>query len=191
MYSSPPRHGAAIAAEILQDPVLFAEWRVELKAMADRIHAMREVRFSRFSVCGFTDGVSMSVVSPMLCRAERRVHAMRAVRSSCFFVSVLPPMSVPWGLELKAMADRILAMREVRFNCLQFVSCCPLGLLLGLSLGLLVSWLGFGLFLVGPCSVRFQSSQSRCSFRFLVATVPRLPRCCYTVSFPAPGRRAG
>jgi aspartate aminotransferase, cytoplasmic len=43
MYSSPPRHGAAIAASILSDDALFAEWRRELKMMADRINAMRQV----------------------------------------------------------------------------------------------------------------------------------------------------
>ena len=41
MYSSPPKHGAAIVATILNDPALFAAWRVELKGMADRINAMR------------------------------------------------------------------------------------------------------------------------------------------------------
>jgi len=41
MYSSPPRHGAAIVAAVLSDPQLYAEWKVELKAMADRIKAMR------------------------------------------------------------------------------------------------------------------------------------------------------
>jgi aspartate aminotransferase len=41
MYSNPPRHGAAIAATVLGDPELFEEWKVELKAMADRIKAMR------------------------------------------------------------------------------------------------------------------------------------------------------
>lgn len=44
MYSSPPKHGAAIVAAILSDPALFAEWRVELKGMADRINLMRTVR---------------------------------------------------------------------------------------------------------------------------------------------------
>jgi len=41
MYSNPPKHGAAIANTVLQDPDLFAQWRVELKAMADRIMTMR------------------------------------------------------------------------------------------------------------------------------------------------------
>uniref|UniRef100_A0A7S3V0Z1 Aspartate aminotransferase n=2 Tax=Sar TaxID=2698737 RepID=A0A7S3V0Z1_9STRA len=40
-YSNPPRHGAAIASKILTDPVLFDEWKVELKRMSDRIVAMR------------------------------------------------------------------------------------------------------------------------------------------------------
>lgn len=44
MYSSPPKHGAAIVSVILSDPTLFAEWRVELKGMADRINDMRTVR---------------------------------------------------------------------------------------------------------------------------------------------------
>eukprot|EP00516_Mucochytrium_quahogii_P008459 CAMPEP_0203758780 /NCGR_PEP_ID=MMETSP0098-20131031/11631_1 /ASSEMBLY_ACC=CAM_ASM_000208 /TAXON_ID=96639 /ORGANISM=" , Strain NY0313808BC1" /LENGTH=404 /DNA_ID=CAMNT_0050651375 /DNA_START=80 /DNA_END=1294 /DNA_ORIENTATION=- len=42
MYSNPPRHGAAIAALILTDPVLLAEWKVELKGMTDRIQSMRQ-----------------------------------------------------------------------------------------------------------------------------------------------------
>eukprot|EP01025_Chloroclados_australasicus_P012952 TRINITY_DN16198_c1_g1_i1.p1 TRINITY_DN16198_c1_g1~~TRINITY_DN16198_c1_g1_i1.p1 ORF type:complete len:461 (+),score=65.19 TRINITY_DN16198_c1_g1_i1:153-1535(+) len=41
MYSSPPRHGAAIALAILKDPALYAEWCEELKIMADRINDMR------------------------------------------------------------------------------------------------------------------------------------------------------
>mmetsp|Transcript_11797 Transcript_11797/g.13597 ORF Transcript_11797/g.13597 Transcript_11797/m.13597 type:complete len:400 (+) Transcript_11797:163-1362(+) len=40
-YSNPPRHGAAIASTILNDPQLFEEWKVELKGMSDRIIAMR------------------------------------------------------------------------------------------------------------------------------------------------------
>jgi aspartate/tyrosine/aromatic aminotransferase len=40
-YSSPPRHGAAVAAEVLSSPDLSAEWREELLAMAQRIQQMR------------------------------------------------------------------------------------------------------------------------------------------------------
>ncbi len=41
MYSNPPIHGARIAAEILKDQALYAQWLVEVKGMADRIITMR------------------------------------------------------------------------------------------------------------------------------------------------------
>lgn len=41
MYSNPPKHGAAIASAVLNDPELLQEWKVELKGMADRIITMR------------------------------------------------------------------------------------------------------------------------------------------------------
>lgn len=41
MYSNPPIHGARIAAEILNNQVLYDEWLVEVKGMADRIIKMR------------------------------------------------------------------------------------------------------------------------------------------------------
>jgi aspartate/tyrosine/aromatic aminotransferase len=41
MYSSPPGHGAAIAALVLSDPALLAEWKEELRGMAGRIQQMR------------------------------------------------------------------------------------------------------------------------------------------------------
>lgn len=40
-YSSPPRHGAAVAAEVLTDPALDAAWRSELGDMARRIARVR------------------------------------------------------------------------------------------------------------------------------------------------------
>lgn len=40
-YSNPPAHGARIAARVLADPTLLAEWKVQLRGMAERIHAMR------------------------------------------------------------------------------------------------------------------------------------------------------
>ena len=36
-HSSPPQHGAAIAATILGDPARSAAWRAELKGMAERL----------------------------------------------------------------------------------------------------------------------------------------------------------
>jgi aspartate/tyrosine/aromatic aminotransferase len=40
-YSNPPKHGVAVAATILNDPALLKQWKAELKAMVDRIAAVR------------------------------------------------------------------------------------------------------------------------------------------------------
>lgn len=40
-YSSPPKHGALVAAKILGDESMFKEWEMELAKMADRIKDMR------------------------------------------------------------------------------------------------------------------------------------------------------
>ena len=40
-HSSPPQHGAALVATILGEPERSAAWRLELAAMAARLHAMR------------------------------------------------------------------------------------------------------------------------------------------------------
>jgi len=40
-YSSPPAHGARVAAKILTDEVLFEQWRAEVAAMAERIRRVR------------------------------------------------------------------------------------------------------------------------------------------------------
>ena len=52
MYSNPPKHGAAIAERVLGDPALFAEWKVELRAMADRIKSMRTALHSELTRLG-------------------------------------------------------------------------------------------------------------------------------------------
>ena len=52
MYSSPPKHGAAIVSTILNDPALFAAWRVELRAMADRINSMRAALYDALLAAG-------------------------------------------------------------------------------------------------------------------------------------------
>ncbi|KAJ2758696.1 Aspartate aminotransferase, mitochondrial, partial [Coemansia nantahalensis] len=41
MYSNPPIHGARIAAEVLTNEPLRAEWLAEVRLMADRIIGMR------------------------------------------------------------------------------------------------------------------------------------------------------
>ncbi|KAI8924070.1 pyridoxal phosphate-dependent transferase [Entophlyctis helioformis] len=44
-YSNPPAFGARIVSLVLNDPVLFGEWEVQLKSMADRIISMRKALF--------------------------------------------------------------------------------------------------------------------------------------------------
>jgi len=41
MYSSPPKHGALLVVKVLGNPERLAKWKVELKAMADRILEVR------------------------------------------------------------------------------------------------------------------------------------------------------
>lgn len=42
IYSSPPAHGAYIAADVIDTPELFSLWQSEVYAMRDRIRAMRQ-----------------------------------------------------------------------------------------------------------------------------------------------------
>ena len=41
-YSSPPLHGARLAAEVLGDAALFGKWKGELHIMAGRVQRMRQ-----------------------------------------------------------------------------------------------------------------------------------------------------
>lgn len=43
MYSSPPKHGCYLVIKVLGNEARFARWKVELKAMADRILAVRKM----------------------------------------------------------------------------------------------------------------------------------------------------
>jgi len=52
LYSNPPRHGAEIVYTVLSNPELYSEWRVELKAMADRINKMRTLLFDELKKLG-------------------------------------------------------------------------------------------------------------------------------------------
>jgi len=45
-YSNPPSHGARVAATVLTDPQLFAQWQIELSEMSGRIIRMREALFN-------------------------------------------------------------------------------------------------------------------------------------------------
>jgi len=52
IYSSPPITGARIVAEVLGDPALNAQWRTEVKIMADRIIQMREKLVEKLKAVG-------------------------------------------------------------------------------------------------------------------------------------------
>ncbi|KAK8595593.1 hypothetical protein V6N13_000301 [Hibiscus sabdariffa] len=52
MYSNPPLHGASIASTILKNSDMYNEWKVELKAMADRIISMRKQLFDALTAKG-------------------------------------------------------------------------------------------------------------------------------------------
>jgi len=54
MYSNPPIYGARIVAEVLDDPELEAQWRVECHGMADRIASMRTALRSKLEGLGTT-----------------------------------------------------------------------------------------------------------------------------------------
>ena len=52
IYSTPPSHGAAIVATVLDDPELTACWHQELDAMKDRINGMRRLLVERLKAAG-------------------------------------------------------------------------------------------------------------------------------------------
>jgi len=54
MYSNPPVHGARIVSLILNDPDLTAQWKGEVKTMADRIIAMRKTLVDGLAESGST-----------------------------------------------------------------------------------------------------------------------------------------
>ena len=54
-YSSPPTHGASIAATVLGDAALRQLWVAELGGMRDRIKAMRVRLVSGLEAAGITD----------------------------------------------------------------------------------------------------------------------------------------
>ncbi|KIZ04885.1 aspartate aminotransferase [Monoraphidium neglectum] len=52
MYSNPPIHGAAIAAMVMANPALSAEWQAELAGMAGRIKDMRRALVDALAAAG-------------------------------------------------------------------------------------------------------------------------------------------
>lgn len=54
MYSNPPVYGARVVSTILNDPALNAQWRTEVKGMADRIITMRHQLVKHLKQLGST-----------------------------------------------------------------------------------------------------------------------------------------
>ena len=55
-YSNPPAHGCRIVDCVLNDPELFAEWKANVKTMAERIINMRALLREKLEALG-TPGV--------------------------------------------------------------------------------------------------------------------------------------
>lgn len=76
-YSNPPRHGEAIVATILSDPVLSSQWRTEVDQMRSRIHTMRS-----------------ALIQGMLARG--RDFGFLADQKGMFSYTGLNPMQADW-----------------------------------------------------------------------------------------------
>ena len=66
MYSNPPIHGARLATAVLTDPALNAEWKQEVKVMADRIISMRSALVAQLKKKGSLTPLSDAISSCML-----------------------------------------------------------------------------------------------------------------------------
>ncbi len=95
MYSSPPKHGAAIAAKVMTTPTLYSLWKEELFAVTQRIAKMREALYNElkaletpgswehvvnqrgmFTYTGLTEEQSVAMVE------EHHVYMLRSGRIS-------------------------------------------------------------------------------------------------------------
>ncbi|MEM7478620.1 MAG: amino acid aminotransferase [Planctomycetota bacterium] len=85
-YSNPPKHGAAIVAQVLGCPDLRTQWEAELSEMRNRIHAMRS---------GF--------VEAMQARNCEVDFSFLLSQSGMFSFSGLNPMQVDWLKTEKAI----------------------------------------------------------------------------------------
>jgi aspartate aminotransferase len=52
MYSSPPKHGAAIASKVLTTPELYNMWQKELLDITERIASMRKALYDELTARG-------------------------------------------------------------------------------------------------------------------------------------------
>ena len=88
MYSSPPVYGARIVNEILKDPALKAEWYVECKAMADRIHEMRKLLTKELAVSFELDHFCPKRVCIVGFLPKSKTCVASALRPGCMVLGV-------------------------------------------------------------------------------------------------------
>jgi len=91
MYSSPPIHGAHLVKRILGSPVLLEAWKVELRAMADRILEVRQRLRAGLEAKGtpgtwhhITDQIGMfsfTGLSPAMCERLIQKHHIYLLKS--------------------------------------------------------------------------------------------------------------
>lgn len=95
MYSSPPKHGAEIVMKVLGNEARFAQWKVELKAMADRILEVRALLRKGLEEKGtpgtwnhITDQIGMfsfTGMTPAMCErliAQHHIYLLKSGRIS-------------------------------------------------------------------------------------------------------------
>ena len=108
MFSSPPRHGAAIVVEVLSNPQLYAEWRVRtcIPALTSHAHA---------TVCmhHLTSHARLFCTKLWLLRRLGDDLGMRCISLTHLWVRMQE--------ELAGMAGRIIRMRRELFQALQDV----------------------------------------------------------------------
>jgi len=98
-YSTPPTHGAAIVAAVLNSPELFALWQQELGEMRNRIRLMREQLVAKLKAAGVAANVdfvlaqrgmfSYSGLSAAQVERLREDHAIYALSSGRICVASL------------------------------------------------------------------------------------------------------
>ena len=98
-YSNPPSHGARIVSTILNTPELKAEWRENVKTMADRIILMRSElrsRLEKLSTPGswlhITEQIGMfcfTGLNPAQCEFLKKEKAVYLMSNGRISVSVI------------------------------------------------------------------------------------------------------
>jgi aspartate/tyrosine/aromatic aminotransferase len=104
-YSNPPKHGGAIVATVLADPVLRSRWTGEVAAMRDRIAGMRQLFVESmrgqgvdrdFSFITRQRGMfSFSGISPEQVDRLRNEFSIYVVRSGRINVAGMTPANMP------------------------------------------------------------------------------------------------